>query len=988
MQNNATLRTTIRIDGSLSATIPPSGWSVVNIESIGYNPNIQIVASGDGLSVPTGTYYINCRMLFSGRGNSTCRISNSNGDVLKSGTSVYTSTVSTTSEHYSNISGFLTFTEDTEIKFEQYSSVESTSDVTGTFEIWKALNKDMEDNTLIADYTKLYYHSTTGSSAPINFSSNQWESLPFTNYEVYGDPFILDPIIGEVTQITLADGLYYINGEITAKDVGDAAIQISDKHGSSVIRGISSSSSNSTQSGSANFTISGYVRLEVLSRLQVQMLVSDITNPKVGMSDESIGDGTRYQIEIWKVYDHGGDAPTIHGDPILSIFSDKLSQQYYYNFNNYMKGRFAPELHDSPDLEKWSGASVSPKNDIYFTPCSHSDILKISEERGDIHAIPSSTRVGVPYNLANADMQLVANPPIFTGGAYGLASDSNYLYMGVYDNQSSSSVRVIDKATLSDIPNDIIVNGTILDFYSHGGVLYTCNTELPYIRALDISSLITGTDIDVLNGSGVDISTSIGIDTATYNIQSAITSDDNYLFLAIENDGVYVIDLSDWSVVTKLLDGISVRHILVDNDNVYLFYNIDPHVTVISKNDWTVVPGNPILSRYASGVAMVGDYIYVTTSLTNTLRKFNKYDWSEPNDPLLVSGKGYWNLATDNNYLYISSDETGTIDVVHLGSFQIVESVSSGSPYLGRIGVDSRYVYAATMYAPYVYIFDTKELIPESYNGAALTHNGKILMASYDSPSHLILDTELDVAARIEDPTSSYMGNHTGFTRSPANIDSYSISSDGHISIYNTYSEELRKIQMPSGLTGDFSNVTLCAMTNGRVISTPNDVGKFISIDQYGVVTAHGLPSGLVTSYGWHASAVSPTGLMYCIPTNGSHVVIIDPVSLNARILDLGISFSGNEDYKSAVVGPDSKIYCAPYNADHVLIIDPILETAKLVDYGLDFSGVELYKGGVMNLNGKIIFAPYNANSPLIIEPTLPTDIPKNVVLSAHLNRS
>ena len=80
--------------------------------------------------------------------------------------------------------------------------------------------------------------------------------------------------------------------------------------------------------------------------------------------------------------------------------------------------------------------------------------------------------------------------------------------------------------------------------------------------------------------------------------------------------------------------------------------------------------------------------------------------------------------------------------------------------------------------------------------------------------------------------------------------------------------------------------------------------------------------ASLSGGYDWNGGVLAPNGKIYCVPSNSSDILIIDPVANTATRSNMGASLSGSSKWIGGVLAPNGKIYCVPGNSSDILIID------------------------------------------------------------------
>ena len=122
---------------------------------------------------------------------------------------------------------------------------------------------------------------------------------------------------------------------------------------------------------------------------------------------------------------------------------------------------------------------------------------------------------------------------------------------------------------------------------------------------------------------------------------------------------------------------------------------------------------------------------------------------------------------------------------------------------------------------------------------------------------------------------------------------------------------------------------------------------KTNTIDTFGYV-----PAG---NEKWNGAVEGKDGLIYCIPSWATNILVIDPIN---RSLDFFGDGLPDEAFKwsSGVLAPDNCIYCIPALSKQILKIDPKNRTTTL--FGI-IRGKEIkYDGGFVGKDGNIYAMP------------------------------
>ena len=97
---------------------------------------------------------------------------------------------------------------------------------------------------------------------------------------------------------------------------------------------------------------------------------------------------------------------------------------------------------------------------------------------------------------------------------------------------------------------------------------------------------------------------------------------------------------------------------------------------------------------------------------------------------------------------------------------------------------------------------------------------------------------------------------------------------------------------------------------------------------------------------GWRGAVIAPNGRIYCAPSTGDVVLIIDPKDKTAgdhgtaHVEDYGLNLAGGR-WQGIALGADGRLYCAPWSGNFVLVIDPDgtdteWGSAELTDFGFE----------------------------------------------------
>ena len=160
---------------------------------------------------------------------------------------------------------------------------------------------------------------------------------------------------------------------------------------------------------------------------------------------------------------------------------------------------------------------------------------------------------------------------------------------------------------------------------------------------------------------------------------------------------------------------------------------------------------------------------------------------------------------------------------------------------------------------------------------------------------------------------------------------------------------------------GNIYSAPFNATSNVMVINTATNA---VSYPSFGL-------SGLSSAAKYQAGCFAPTnGKIYYPPVGTNNVLIIDPATQTSQTQTWGLTFSGTDQYWSAVLGTDQKIYCIGNTTGNVLIINPVANTASHTTFGGVWTSSALKTLGAIrsSKNGKIYAAPYNGGTFFVID--------------------
>lgn len=167
------------------------------------------------------------------------------------------------------------------------------------------------------------------------------------------------------------------------------------------------------------------------------------------------------------------------------------------------------------------------------------------------------------------------------------------------------------------------------------------------------------------------------------------------------------------------------------------------------------------------------------------------------------------------------------------------------------------------------------------------------------------------------------------------------------------------RTESPYGQTGGGA-----VAPDGKVYCLPSPGGAILVIDPVGrtATKVEALPG---TAGEYFGAVLAPDGCIYGIPHTATAFLRIDPATNDVTTFGTA---SGMGDYWGGVVGNNGMIYCIPSWASDVLEFDPA--TRKVTTIPVHDASRYKYSGGVLAPNGKIYCMPDHARRILVFDPT------------------
>lgn len=145
-------------------------------------------------------------------------------------------------------------------------------------------------------------------------------------------------------------------------------------------------------------------------------------------------------------------------------------------------------------------------------------------------------------------------------------------------------------------------------------------------------------------------------------------------------------------------------------------------------------------------------------------------------------------------------------------------------------------------------------------------------------------------------------------------------------------------------------------------------------------LSSFGTVLGTAGNQAFLGGVLAQNGKIYCPPSNGTVILIIDPVSKTTSSIG---SFAGTAiKWVGTVLAPNGKIYCIPHNESRIMVIDPNTDTFYFLRYDIPslckyYNGfgatTQLFWTATLAYDGKIYCHPYGASVGLVLDPETET---------------
>ena len=255
---------------------------------------------------------------------------------------------------------------------------------------------------------------------------------------------------------------------------------------------------------------------------------------------------------------------------------------------------------------------------------------------------------------------------------------------------------------------------------------------------------------------------------------------------------------------------------------------------------------------------------------------------------------------------------------------------------------------------------------PWNWHGAALASDGNIYAIPSCAEQVLKLDPRTKEVTMIGPKMEGRNKFYGGIVGNNGKIYGIPYRSDGVLEI-DPATQEVKKLgKLPSGFIENWHGGAKSPI-NGCIYGFPANAESVLCITpETGEVKELRPEDGkaLEGRYKWLGGSVSREGNVYCVPSDSTVVLKIEPAT--NRITTFGDVPATINKWQGGVLGPpgDDKIYCIPSDADTVLVIDPCNnDSISYLGEGVIPKGIkDKWQGGF--LVGDIIYAiPENADT-------------------------
>jgi hypothetical protein len=293
----------------------------------------------------------------------------------------------------------------------------------------------------------------------------------------------------------------------------------------------------------------------------------------------------------------------------------------------------------------------------------------------------------------------------------------------------------------------------------------------------------------------------------------------------------------------------------------------------------------------------------------------------------------------------------------------------------------------------------------KKFSAAVLASNGKVYLLPCSAADILVIDARVTTPLSSAPPLTSWstlpLPTSTGSTAPSGcqwsdgvlapNGRIYGIPSESPAVLIITPDKNRVDTGTIAGLAGTSKWRGGCLAANGKIYGMPYQAGSVLEIDpkkeditritsavDQSTMTSK-LLSALNVGAKWDGAVLSPSGLVYGIPSTSSSVLVVDPtMPVSAQLYPASTAMPGK--WSGGVLAPNGKIYCIPHNADTVLVIDttatpPTISTKPILFTTGSSASTAQWSGGVLAPNGMIYAAPSSRTRILMINPNMDSEL-------------
>ncbi|MFW5895106.1 MAG: hypothetical protein ACOCT9_00025 [archaeon] len=240
-------------------------------------------------------------------------------------------------------------------------------------------------------------------------------------------------------------------------------------------------------------------------------------------------------------------------------------------------------------------------------------------------------------------------------------------------------------------------------------IMYINSTKDNLLVATEESIIILNKeDFSVQERQEVDFASLISFGELEFNFEETveetenaivntmyITSDEDYIYSGMLEDGVYVYDIEDFSLVTILDEAQDVDEIRILKDDIYAFSSDDKTIYVYSKNTFgledTINSSNLNLDNDITNFILNDEYLFVYTVFSGDELKVFDLETLEHQETFSDATDGISFLEIDEDYIYCGSYDNN-IYYYDLEDLSLVDTIE-GDGEIYSIYSDGTHIY-------------------------------------------------------------------------------------------------------------------------------------------------------------------------------------------------------------------------------------------------------------------------------------------------------